>query len=1492
MHSDVYRVSPAKNLCTDILSFDPYSDEKQIAFEPNLSSVWCRDGHALSVKDIPSTAVTNTIFNTQPNMSQISIEVWKFTPGKCFLLGIVPQLPTQHYNHVIGDTGFPSFGIELMYIPSSNRNISTRIQIRFVESPSVEKDINSSDGMGFCIRSKESLGKDVVSIEYAQNLFKFSCNGQHIYSTEKRSFERFRIGVSFLGPRQEVRIISPCEKLNHKVSPFDQGVFLSLPQKPGGTGTHTFVSNSRALLISGDSLLCTSDTTHTAVTAEIFRNLGWENTACRICATKSIQSNKWLCMDCADFDLCQTCFGNFSAENQNHKAHPHAADRFTCALGGEFHDIAFRIDDFDDDGFSMFFGIVPSLYTLGPNYIGRDASSYAMQIGKKLSIWDQGAEITVAYSRSPLVGDIVCVAMERNYIRFSINGCAVYTVKIQPDLYRFAVTLQRSNQALSVVSRDFAHCIPRGALVQITADRSSMQEYSESCSVQASFDVLGCRGTVVDVDDSDGTVGVSFKDTFKWIPRRCCHVKLSPEKNSWTFRHALAVPYEGDCIFIHPCAPDGWKALRGGFMATILQAHVVRTGTEGIDGCVMYKLLLSSSMHCEKGASYSLNHHIAHKTVGSLLIDLEVSFQVVRNPYFWRWGTQDGHFGDNSDSSNLAFGWVVEVPLNGWVTVYWEKTRVCEKYRFGCDNAFDVSCVRRPTDVGYQPRGFVPDLSAYTLRNLETYTTFIKECHFIPRKELQFSAASELGRGRFGIVHKGTWRATDVAIKEISHPDIHQARDLGVLSRITHPNAVRILGWSADEANTIYLVMRLVTPGSLAKVIRALPEADASNGGPLGWDHFFDISIGVAHALHYFTRQDLVHRDIKPENILLEYTDDVYVVRVTDFGLAKFIRREESADLTNVCGTPAYMSPEAWDTGKRMSVKADIFSLGLVMYNMLTGKTPRSECENAFQILYDLVTLKNTVQPPPDTPSALAALILSCQNIDPSERPTAMDVIRHLHEIQQNIRTAWKVDSPTGSDTDSTSFFSSDPSTMDGAESPTSMSSTVRPSLRSRDMDGHRELKPRNVPYSDFAVATPPENVLECITPDDLTQYLGFTYESARILLLIPEVKKQIVPPIDENFTEDKRRLVLHETIDQFLISMKLVAVQTKMNYEHLFSLITKAEIPVLAKRSVDGVKTYFVLLKHYSKLLSAALAHNALHQMPSPLLPKQQRLFFSVKDGPQSRHQLHRLVESPEETNNSSLELSPSKQTCGDGRLQNIRFDPPTEQPFAKGQFTMKYLSFKNFCAFADLASLSLMSLINHKVIIPKRIFGQTYRISCDQKEIIEDSTIPIEKFQASCALTSTEIRAFALVLNVPVLYRPKARIFCLLYDDISERVMPAIDRAARIHSRSDFLTFLQVSKTDAVILEERGMLKRYLAFDRAQIFDHITKIMQNLVPMLLARQEIQSMLDLTPAEFDEMLKEYVDAEAMHGSIHIKGVAYLLREEVQLLIQEFSECM
>ncbi len=274
----------------------------------------------------------------------------------------------------------------------------------------------------------------------------------------------------------------------------------------------------------------------------------------------------------------------------------------------------------------------------------------------------------------------------------------------------------------------------------------------------------------------------------------------------------------------------------------------------------------------------------------------------------------------------------------------------------------------------------------------------------------RYELSEELGRGAMGVVHKAfdpvigrnvavkTMRLTEVG-SGMTHAELTarfqtEARAAGLL---THPNIVVVYD-AGEEDGLYYITMEYVEGKSLQAML------DAKQTFPL--PRTLRLIEQVCSALDYAHRSNVVHRDIKPANLMLAPDD---TVKVTDFGTAK-IMRFGSAQTTHIIGTPSYMSPEQVK-GKAVDGRSDIFAVGVILYELVTGEKPFPG-QNVTTVIYKIVNEEPT--PPRELNASihpgLSAVITRALAKEPAAR---FQSCREMLEALRNYRSGLSASAET-----------------------------------------------------------------------------------------------------------------------------------------------------------------------------------------------------------------------------------------------------------------------------------------------------------------------------------------------------------------------------------------------------------------------------------------------------------------------------------------------
>ncbi|MEM5774034.1 MAG: protein kinase, partial [Anaerolineaceae bacterium] len=268
----------------------------------------------------------------------------------------------------------------------------------------------------------------------------------------------------------------------------------------------------------------------------------------------------------------------------------------------------------------------------------------------------------------------------------------------------------------------------------------------------------------------------------------------------------------------------------------------------------------------------------------------------------------------------------------------------------------------------------------------------------------RYHITEKIGVGGMATVYKAfdSRLERDVALKVIRSDIVRDEmflkrfeREAKALARLSHPNIVKVLDYGEHEGSP-YLVMEYMRGDTLKKLL----------GRPMPWREAARLLMPIAEALAYTHKQGIVHRDVKPSNFLM--TDSNHLM-LSDFGIAKMLDNPEAVQLTGTgvgVGTPEYMAPEQ-GLGETVDQRADIYALGVVFYEMVTGQKPY-RADTPMAVMYKQIT--DPLPPPrqyvPDLPEQVELILFKALAKKPVDRFQNMgEFAQALQEVIENANS-------------------------------------------------------------------------------------------------------------------------------------------------------------------------------------------------------------------------------------------------------------------------------------------------------------------------------------------------------------------------------------------------------------------------------------------------------------------------------------------------------
>ena len=268
----------------------------------------------------------------------------------------------------------------------------------------------------------------------------------------------------------------------------------------------------------------------------------------------------------------------------------------------------------------------------------------------------------------------------------------------------------------------------------------------------------------------------------------------------------------------------------------------------------------------------------------------------------------------------------------------------------------------------------------------------------------RYEILAELGQGSMGVVYKARDPVLDrvVAIKtinlnlpkdELAEYEARFYQEARAAGGLNHPNIVTIYDIGKSD-RVAYMAMELLEGDELRAIL--------STGHPLPAVQALDVASQVAEGLAYAHERHIVHRDIKPANVMVVRDG---LVKITDFGIARMRTNDVKTMTGMILGSPKYMSPEQV-AGKRADHRSDLFSLGVVLHEMLTGQPP-FQADTVHGLMYQ--TLNSTPAAPssrnPELPEIVDLIVAKALNKNVEERyQSAADVAKDLRDCREMLQ--------------------------------------------------------------------------------------------------------------------------------------------------------------------------------------------------------------------------------------------------------------------------------------------------------------------------------------------------------------------------------------------------------------------------------------------------------------------------------------------------------
>ena len=259
-----------------------------------------------------------------------------------------------------------------------------------------------------------------------------------------------------------------------------------------------------------------------------------------------------------------------------------------------------------------------------------------------------------------------------------------------------------------------------------------------------------------------------------------------------------------------------------------------------------------------------------------------------------------------------------------------------------------------------------------------------------PKQVSVYTLSERIGTGSFATVFKayptqaGPDAGNFVAVKAITVSRLSKKlleaieSEIDILAQLKHPNIVQLLSHQKTKQH-VYVILEYCPGGDLSAYIK--------RSGPLSGQVAHHFMVELSRGLSFLWGQALVHRDLKPHNLLLTTRSDTASLKIADFGFARHL--SEAAMAETLCGSPLYMAPEILKH-ERYDAKADLWSTGVILYEMLVGRPPFAG-SNPHELLVNIVKTELRIPSTADASDEAIDLLRRLLKVDPTERISFQD---------------------------------------------------------------------------------------------------------------------------------------------------------------------------------------------------------------------------------------------------------------------------------------------------------------------------------------------------------------------------------------------------------------------------------------------------------------------------------------------------------------------